>query len=95
MVHLVFAPRSPLFLLPQRHRLLSELMRLIIAPIADLCFVAAGADGRIYGAFNYCTSLASVSLPQAQTIGAFAFDNCTSLTSVSLPQAQTVGYWCV
>ena len=41
--------------------------------------------------FNNCPSLASVSLPQAQTIGGFAFANCDSLASVSLPQAQTVG----
>jgi hypothetical protein len=38
--------------------------------------------------FYDCTSLASVSLPQAQTIGIYAFSDCTSLASVSLPQAD-------
>ena len=41
--------------------------------------------------FYNCTSLASVSLPQAQTIGIYAFSDCTSLASVSLPQVQTIG----
>jgi hypothetical protein len=42
-------------------------------------------------AFSFCTSLASVSLPQVQTVGILAFTFCASLTSVSLPQVQTVG----
>jgi hypothetical protein len=42
-------------------------------------------------AFIYCTSLTSVSLPQATAIGDGAFVDCSALTSVSLPQAQTVG----
>ncbi len=49
-------------------------------------------------AFYYCSSLASVTLPQAQTVGDYAFNYCQSLTSASLPQVQTVGdgafYYC-
>ena len=44
-----------------------------------------------YSAFSYCTSLTSINLPQATTIGDYAFDSCYSLTSVSLPQATAIG----
>jgi uncharacterized repeat protein (TIGR02543 family) len=40
-------------------------------------------------AFSGCTSLISVSLPQATSI-VYAFYGCTSLTSVSLPQATII-----
>ena len=41
-------------------------------------------------AFAYCTSLASVAIPDSVTsIGGSAFDNCTSLTSVTIPDSVT------
>ena len=46
---------------------------------------SVGAD-----AFASCSSLTSVSLPNATTIGAQAFAFCSSLTSVSLPNATTI-----
>jgi hypothetical protein len=43
-------------------------------------------------AFRGCTSLTSVSLPTATTIGDYyAFAGCTGLTEVSLPAATTIG----
>ena len=42
-------------------------------------------------AFAGCTSLSSVSLPAATTIGFGAFASCTSLVSVSLPSATSIG----
>ena len=42
-------------------------------------------------AFYDCSSLASVSLPNATTIGVYAFWRCGSLTSISLPNATSVG----
>lgn len=43
-----------------------------------------------YGTFNYCTSLAAISLPAATEIGEAAFYNCSNLTTASLPAAQTI-----
>ena len=39
------------------------------------------------GAFRYCSSLTSVSFPNAISIGRVAFYNCTGLTEVSIPLA--------
>jgi hypothetical protein len=50
-------------------------------------------------AFEGCTALTSVSLPQAVTIGFWdgwvdgTFNGCTALASVSLPQAERIGDW--
>ena len=41
-------------------------------------------------AFQSCTSLTSVSLPEAKSIGGDAFDSCTSLSSISLPAATAI-----
>ena len=41
-------------------------------------------------AFAYCSSLATVSLPQATSINSSAFSNCLSLTTVSLPQVTSM-----
>ena len=45
-------------------------------------------------AFNSCTSLTSISIPDSVTsIGSSAFDNCTSLTSITIPDSVTsIGY---
>ena len=43
------------------------------------------------GAFARCTSLISVNLPNAVSIGAYAFSNCSSLISVNLPNAVSIG----
>ena len=41
-------------------------------------------------AFNNCTSLASITIPNSVTsIGQSAFNNCTSLTSVTIPNSVT------
>jgi hypothetical protein len=42
-------------------------------------------------AFRGCSSLTSVSLPSATSIGYYAFSQCYSLTSVSLPRATSIG----
>ena len=42
-------------------------------------------------AFYGCVSLASVSLPQATTIGTNAFANCYSLASINSPQVTSIG----
>ncbi len=42
-------------------------------------------------AFTFCTSLTSISLPSAVTIGDNAFIQCTNLTTISLPSAVTIG----
>ena len=48
-----------------------------------------------YSAFEGCTSLTSVNVPDGVTkIGAAAFDGCTSLTSVNIPNSVTdIGAW--
>ena len=48
-----------------------------------------------YGAFEDCTSLASVTIPDSvTTIGEDAFNNCDSLTSVTIPDSvTTIGEW--
>lgn len=44
-----------------------------------------------YGAFQNCTSLTSVTIPNSvASIDNFAFNNCTSLTSVSIPNSVTI-----
>ncbi|MCI5500652.1 MAG: leucine-rich repeat domain-containing protein, partial [Lachnospiraceae bacterium] len=47
------------------------------------------------GAFDYCTSLASVTIPNSViSIGDVAFRGCTSLTSVTIPDSVTsIGTW--
>lgn len=41
-------------------------------------------------AFNYCTSLASITMPSEVTsIGIYAFTNCVSLTSITIPSGFT------
>ena len=53
-----------------------------------------------YAAFEYCTSLTSVTIPDSvTTIGRYAFFSCHGLTSVTIPDSVTaIGYmafyWC-
>ena len=42
-------------------------------------------------AFESCSALTSVSMPEATTIGDGAFGNCDGLTSVSMPAVTTIG----
>ena len=43
-----------------------------------------------YGAFRYCSSLTSVTIPNSVTsIGDYAFHGCSSLTSVTIPNSVT------
>lgn len=42
-------------------------------------------------AFSNCTSVVSISLPAAKTIGKWAFMQCSKLATVSLPEATTLG----
>lgn len=48
------------------------------------------------GAFEDCTSLTSITIPNSVTsIGEYAFHNCTSLTSIIIPNSVTSIYWSV
>ena len=42
-------------------------------------------------AFNGCSALTSVSMPEVTTIGVAAFMYCNALTSVSMPEVTTIG----
>ena len=42
-------------------------------------------------AFNGCSKLKEINIPNATSIGERAFNSCSSLTSVSLPAATTIG----
>ena len=44
-------------------------------------------------AFRFCSSLTSVSFPNATSIGTYAFASCTSLTSASFPNVTSIGNW--
>ena len=46
---------------------------------------------RYSGAFGGCSSLTSISLPSAITIGEKAFNYCSSLTNIELPVATSIG----
>ncbi|MGN0990220.1 MAG: leucine-rich repeat protein, partial [Candidatus Ventricola sp.] len=42
-------------------------------------------------AFQSCSALTSISLPEATSIGNYAFQSCSALTSISLPVATSIG----
>ena len=42
-------------------------------------------------AFDFCSKLTSVSIPNATSIGAYAFGFCRELTSISFPLATSIG----
>lgn len=42
------------------------------------------------GAFEYCTSLTNLKLPQCTTVGSSAFYGCCSLQSVDLPKVESI-----
>lgn len=58
--------------------------------ITDVVILAEGVTSIRDDAFQYCTSLKSISLPEGVTsIGNNAFSKCTSLKSISLPKGVT------
>jgi hypothetical protein len=64
----------------------------VFSGFANLRSVKASGLRRLGGvAFAYCSSLAEVSLPEAESIGRVAFYGCSSLTSISLPKAASIG----
>ena len=47
-------------------------------------------DGSLYGTFQNCSSLTSITIPNSVTsIGNYAFSGCSSLTSVTIPNSVT------
>ena len=64
-----------------------------IASIRSSCLekvVITSGDGIGSNAFEYCTSLTSITIPESVTrIGSSAFKDCTSLTSVTIPNSVT------
>lgn len=53
----------------------------------DEYIVPEGVTSIRYVAFNYCTSLTSITIPESLTsMGSAAFYECTSLTSITLPK---------
>lgn len=66
----------------------ADLDTLISGTVTNLTSQATSVRTR---GFSNCTSLVSVSLPVAKTIGNWAFMQCSKLTTVSLPEATTLG----
>ena len=46
---------------------------------------------RVYGTFEGCTRLKSISAPNVKTVGARTFYSCKSLKKISLPKVTTLG----
>ena len=44
----------------------------------------------VYGAFAYTSSLATVSFPEATTVGSYAFAYCFLLRNISFPKVKTI-----
>lgn len=55
--------------------------------------VDSEAEKVVKYAFFNLTSLVSVNLPNAASVGTSAFNGCTALTSVSLPKAETINMY--
>lgn len=66
----------------------ADLDALIANTVTSITSQAASVRDR---AFSNCTSVVSVSLPAAKTIGKWAFMQCSKLATVSLPEATTLG----
>lgn len=65
---------------------------LVSIPDSEIEAIEIHEDTRIFadGAFSYCGSLTSVTIPQGIThIGSYAFSWCSSLTSVTIPDSVT------
>lgn len=53
-------------------------------------FVDLSSTSVVYGAFAYTSSLATVSFPEAVTIGNYAFAYCYKLANISFPKVKTI-----
>ena len=52
--------------------------------------IGDGVTSIVMGAFEYCTALTSISIPNSVSkIGPYAFEGCTALTSISIPNSVT------
>lgn len=65
----------------------ADLDALIANTITSVTSQAASVRDR---AFSSCTSVVSISLPAAKTIGKWAFMQCSKLATVNLPEATTL-----
>lgn len=66
----------------------ADLDALIANTVTSITSQAASVRDR---AFSNCTSVVSISLPAAKTVGNWAFMQCSKLATVSLPEATTLG----
>lgn len=66
----------------------ASLDALIANTITSVTSQAASVRDR---AFNSCTSVVSISLPAAKTVGKWAFMQCSKLATINLPEATTLG----
>ena len=69
----------------------------VLASIIDKSIAGSFSSGMFLNirdyAFQNCSSLTSVSFPNATSIGVAAFNECNSLTSVSFPVATSIGIY--
>lgn len=58
--------------------------------ISSDCVIKDGTKNIVCDAFNGCTELSSVTIPESLiSIGSYAFNGCTGLTSVNIPNSVT------
>ncbi|MDD4671276.1 MAG: PL29 family lyase N-terminal domain-containing protein [Bacteroidales bacterium] len=65
----------------------------IQARTANIDLTLNNVENVIGGALHNCQKLASVSLPNAVSVGWTAFGGCSQLATVDLPNATSVGNW--
>lgn len=66
----------------------ADLDGLIANTVTSITSQAASVRTR---GFSNCTSVVSISLPAAKTVGGWAFMQCSKLATVNLPEATTLG----